>query len=62
MTGSAGLRAFAGTLHKDAMPFLVTTRTTDNRDGTTTIVMREAAPLANAPATFFYRVAVSIIT
>jgi hypothetical protein len=43
------------------MPFLVIARTSDNRDGTTTIVMREAAPLANAPATRYCHVAVSIV-
>lgn len=49
------------TTWQDAMPFLVTAQTADNRDGTTTIVMREAAPLENSPATRYYRVTVSIV-
>jgi polyhydroxybutyrate depolymerase len=46
---------------QDATPSLVTVQTTDKRDGTTSIVMREAAPLANAPGARFYRIAASAI-
>jgi polyhydroxybutyrate depolymerase len=46
---------------QDASPFLVAAGTTDNRDGTSRIVMREAVSLANTLAPRYYRLAVSVV-
>ena len=44
----------------DAKPFLVLMQTTDNRDGTSSFLMREATPLSSASGPRFYRTRVTV--